>query len=166
MASFVFGASSANRPARPWRRILRRLLSITAAWILAALGSSCSEGGRDLPVLTSDMPLHLEDHLDAATITGSEVPANPPATVEWRFEEAQDDWKATPLWNPPFGEPTLERTSDALRITLMDRSRSTGEIPVAGIHVDVPDWDRCDWADVVIRARADSTRRPPVSIQP
>lgn len=27
------------------------------------------------PVLTVDMPLHLEDHLAAATITGSEPPA-------------------------------------------------------------------------------------------
>ena len=36
--------------------------------------------------LTVDMPLHLEDHLDAATIVGSEVPADLPDPVEWRFD--------------------------------------------------------------------------------
>jgi len=37
--------------------------------------------------LTVDMPLHLEDHIGAATVVGSEVPANPPQRVEWRFDE-------------------------------------------------------------------------------
>ncbi len=36
--------------------------------------------------LTVDMPLHLEDHLDAATIVGSEVPADILEPVEWRFD--------------------------------------------------------------------------------
>ena len=36
---------------------------------------------------------HLEDHLDAATIEGSEVPADLPEPVEWRFDEPQPGWK-------------------------------------------------------------------------
>ena len=60
--------------------------------------------------LSVELPLHLEDHLAAATITGSVPPANPPQPVEWRFDQPQPDWKATPLWNPPFGTPTLTRT--------------------------------------------------------
>ncbi len=43
--------------------------------------------------LTVDMPLHLEDHLDVATIVGSEVPAEVLAPVEWHFDEPQPDWK-------------------------------------------------------------------------
>jgi hypothetical protein len=38
-------------------------------------------------VLTADMPLHLEEHLDVATIVGSEVPADAPAVMEWHFDE-------------------------------------------------------------------------------
>jgi hypothetical protein len=54
--------------------------------------------------LTVDMPLHLEDHLDAATIVGSAVPADLAQPIEWRFDEPQPDWKAAvpfdPSWKP------------------------------------------------------------------
>jgi len=108
--------------------------------------------------LTVDMPLHLEEHLDAATITGSELPPDPPQTVEWRFDQPQPDWKATPQWPPTVDAATLARTGEALRVTLTDLNRTSNGrlIMVGGIHVDLPDWDRGDWADVVIRARADS----------
>ena len=36
--------------------------------------------------LTVDMPLHLEEHLDAATIVGSEVPEEYTAFLEAQFE--------------------------------------------------------------------------------
>jgi arylsulfatase A len=106
--------------------------------------------------LTVDMPLHLEEHLDAATITGSRPPANPPRPVEWRFDQPQPDWKPTPQGNPPFGAATLTRTGDAVRVTLTDRTRTPGGQLRGAMHVDLPDWDRGDWTDVVIRARADS----------
>ena len=48
---------------------------------LAVIGCQ-SNAGPD--VLTADMPLHLEAHLDDATIVGSEVPADLPEPVEWR----------------------------------------------------------------------------------
>jgi arylsulfatase A-like enzyme len=115
----------------------------------------CFACGGPAP-LTVDMPLHLEDHVEAATITGSELPANPPQPVEWHFDQPQPDWKPTPLWNPPFGAPTLARTGDGLRVTLTDRTRVPDGQLRGVIHVDLPDWDRGDWADVVIRARADS----------
>ncbi|HEX9582743.1 MAG TPA: sulfatase-like hydrolase/transferase, partial [Gemmatimonadales bacterium] len=104
------------------------------------------------------MPLHLEDHLDAATITGSEVPANPPQPVEWRFDQPQPDWKASPQWPPTVDAATLARTGEALRVTLTDPNRTSDGTLImrGGIHVDLPDWDRGEWADVVIRARADS----------
>ncbi len=63
------------------------------------------------PPLTVDMPLHLEEHLDAATLVGSEVREDIPEPVEWRFDQPQPVWKATPRWNanPPA---RLTRTAD------------------------------------------------------
>ncbi len=55
---------------------------------------SCSGSASDSPVLTAEMPLHLEDHLDAATIEGSEVPEDVPQPVVWSFDEPQPDWRA------------------------------------------------------------------------
>ena len=48
--------------------------------------------------LTAEMPLYLEDHLDAAHIEGSDVPEDLPETVEWRFDEPQPEWRpANPI---------------------------------------------------------------------
>ena len=41
----------------------------------------CAPGDAGSPVLTAEMPLHLEEHLDAASIVGSEVPADVPQSV-------------------------------------------------------------------------------------
>jgi hypothetical protein len=84
--------------------------------------------------------------------------ASPPA-VEWRFDQAQPDWKATPPWHPAVGAATLSRTGEGLRVTLDERTDArkvdrNGRL-AAGIHVDLPDWNRGDWAEVVVRARAD-----------
>ncbi len=71
--------------------------------------------------LTVDMPLHLEDHLDVATIVGSEVPADVPAAVEWRFDESQPDWKPVVRREPGIKPVQPTRTEDALRLTLTER---------------------------------------------
>jgi hypothetical protein len=60
--------------------------------------------------------LHLESHLDAAAIDGSTVPADPPRPVEWRFDQAQPQWKAAVPRNPTIPPPSLSRTTDALRL--------------------------------------------------
>jgi hypothetical protein len=107
-------------------------------------------------VLTAKMPLHLEEHLDAATVVGSDVPADVPAPVEWRFDEPQPEWKPV---IPPESRPIqMERTGEGLRLTLteannIDMSWSDGD-PQGGIYVELPDWRREDWAYVLVRARA------------
>jgi hypothetical protein len=53
----------------------------TAAALAAMFAAGCADPAANLPVLTADMPLHLEDHLDAAVIEGSELPAAPPEAV-------------------------------------------------------------------------------------
>jgi hypothetical protein len=80
-----------------------------------------------------------------------------PRTVEWRFSEPQPDWKVA---LPPPGLETagLERTADALRVTL-SANRSSTEPPrnttlLGGVYVDLPDWRREEWAEVVVRVRS------------
>ena len=106
------------------QRALRRALVLLAVLLVT---TACGRSPQQV-VLTVEMPLHLEDHLDAATFT--ELPAtNGPKTdvpkpVEWRFNEPQPDWKATPQLHPSVGAATLVRIGDALRVTLTERAWS------------------------------------------
>ncbi|MEE9184600.1 MAG: hypothetical protein V3U39_09015, partial [Acidimicrobiia bacterium] len=70
-------------------RAVSRTLAVT---LLTLPLVSCSGSPSDSPVLTADMPLHLEEHLETATIEGSEVPAAVPQPIEWRFDEPQPEW--------------------------------------------------------------------------
>jgi arylsulfatase A-like enzyme len=108
--------------------------------------------------LTADVPLHLEDHLEAANVIGSGVPADVPAPVEWRFAEPQPDWKPiVPL--PSSVRPAkVSRTDDSLRISLTEVNDY--ELPwsdrpdlVGGIYIELPDWRREEWGDILVRAR-------------
>ncbi len=128
------------------RRVVARILPL-AFLTLPLVGCSGSGSTSDSPVLTADMPLHLEDHLDAATIVGSEVPADVPEAVEWRFDEPHPDWKPAVPWRPNREPATLTRTEDALRVTLPEGTRG------GGIELKVPGWSREDWAYLVVRAR-------------
>ncbi len=76
--------------------LARAVSRIVPATLLTFPLVHCSGSPSDSPVLTADMPLHLEDHLDAATVVGSEVPADGPESVVWRFDEPQPDWKIVP----------------------------------------------------------------------
>jgi arylsulfatase A-like enzyme len=115
---------------------------------------SCSGSPSDSPVLTADMPLHLEEHLDVATIEGSEVPEEVPSPIEWRFDEPQPDWKLAVPSNPTMKPADVARTDDALRVTLTEANRfARWESLVVGIYIDLPEWHREDWAHVVVRAR-------------
>ena len=124
---------------------------------LTLVSSSCSPSGST--VLTADTPLHLEEHLDAATIVGSEIPADVPAAVEWRFDEPQPDWKPAPPRDPSAQTVKVSRTVDALRMIVREPhcgGPTTDFIRYArdGIYIDLPDWNREDWAYVDVRARA------------
>ena len=109
------------------------------------------------PPLTAEVPLHLEDHLDAAVITGSEAPDNPPSAVEWRFDEPQPDWKPLVPLVPSIKPARVKRTKDSLRITLTKETDYKGwdgrpELS-GGIYVNLPDWRREEWGEILIRAR-------------
>ncbi len=148
---------------------------IFPATVLSLALVSCSGSSSGSTVLTADMPLHLEEHLDVATIVGSEIPADVPAAVEWRFDEPQPDWKlddgesgpgpaginslpAIPREQPARDNEAVAVTQidDALRVTVArPTSTWTSGRPafIGAIYTDLPDWNREDWASVTIQAR-------------
>ncbi|MFH1762932.1 MAG: sulfatase [Gemmatimonadota bacterium] len=132
----------------PAGRIL--VLSSSLLAVVICLGCDNSQ------TLTADMPFHLEEHLDDATIIGSEVPADLIQPVEWRFDVPQPDWKATPPrpFPPTIRPATVSQTHDALQITLGPSTAIRRTWLGGGAHVDVPEWDHRDWAHVIIRARS------------
>ena len=84
---------------------------------------SCLGSPSDSTVLTADMPLHLEQHLDAATIVGSEVPADAPTVMEWHFDEPQEDWKPIVPRFLTIEPVQVTQLDDALRVTLTEGTR-------------------------------------------
>ncbi len=144
-----------NRDVAPPRREPRTLCrSIVLVACLSVLSPGCANPGLDASVLTADLPLHLEDHLDKATIHGSAVPDNIPERIEWRFDEPQPDWKPGLPWNPTMEPLSLTRTEDALRLTLTEGTRHATGTTVGSIELDVPGWRREDWESLVLRARS------------
>ncbi|MFH1765038.1 MAG: sulfatase, partial [Gemmatimonadota bacterium] len=129
-----------------------RILVLSSSLLVSVFCLGCDNS----QTLAVDMPLHLEEHLDDATIIGSEVPADLLRPVEWRFDEPQPGWKAViPRPFPPGIRPAaVSQTDDALRITLGPSNANPNGVPVGGAYVDVPEWDHRDWAHVLIRARS------------
>ena len=133
---------------------LVRIDSTGSVLLLAAISSlltltTCQDGPTPL---TAEVPLHLEDHLDAAVITGSELPSDVPEPVEWRFDEPQPDWKPIVPPRPNIKPEQVKHTKDSLRITLT-RANSSSRGLFGGIYIELPDWQREEWADVLVRAR-------------
>jgi arylsulfatase A-like enzyme len=97
------------------------------------------------------MPLHLEEHLDSARVEGSELPEHLPDPVEWRFAEPQPDWKPAPIPKPV----KIEVVKDAVRISLTEGHRRNGGAGrlLGGLYVPVPDWQRDEWAYVLVEGR-------------
>ncbi len=135
---------------------LRRSFLAVVALPFALLSLGCADPGSDEIVLTPDLPLHLEDHLDAARIEGSEVPEDVPPAVEWRFDEPQPGWH--PIGYAESQPARLTQLEDALRLDITDANYFTSEAGVrthdGWIYIDVPGLRREDWGHVSVRARA------------
>ena len=99
------------------------------------------------------MPLHLEQHLDAATIVGSDVPADAPTAMEWRFDEPQEDWKPVVPPDSTINPVEITQLDDALRVTLTDGTGNRTGGRQGGLVLEVPDWNYEDLAHLVVRAR-------------
>ena len=87
-----------------------------------------------------------------AQVDRSKPVATTPGPVEWQFSEPQPDWKPAPV-APGLQTVELLRTTDALRVTLSKAADSSTRTLQGSIYVDLSDWRREDWADVVVRAR-------------
>ena len=133
-----------------------RAVGWSLSLLAALIGGGCSGGQTGSPVLAAEVPLHLEEYLEAASISGSEVPTDFRDPVEWRFDEPQADWIATQSWNPTIAPLRFTQLDDALRLTLApDRG---GQLHVGGIHIELPDGARED-GDLVVRARTSDAIR-------
>ena len=133
---------------------------IFPATVLSLALVSCSGSPSGSPVLTADMPLHLEEHLDVATIVGSEVPENRLRPVTWQFDDAESVVRVMP-W-PGRSAARAERVGGALRVALDEGTVAQegggnpwGPLPArrALLVLELPSWQREDWAEVRIRAR-------------
>ena len=142
-------------PTSSRRRILRRFP--VPLWLLLLLPlAGCGPAGTDA-VLTADVPLHLEEQLETAMIEGSEVPDDVPQPVEWNFDEPQPEWRVLEPWESEATRPELSQTEDALRIALGDADvTDDNDFAWGAIYIDLPDWERDDWADIQVRARSEA----------
>lgn len=136
----------------------------TVSWMPPLLAVVLAPGCADLEAgrgtLSVEVPLHLEEHLDAATIVGPEVPAELPAPIEWHFDEPQPGWKALDHFNPEIPAPKIEQTKDALRVSFDEAHRDPREERLHGdIYVELPELTRADWSHVLVHARASEKMR-------
>ena len=134
----------------------RAVLPAVVAVLVGLASFGCGDREAAQVILTADVPLHLEDHLDAATIEGSEIPTDVPEALEWRFDEPQPEWK--PVGYAESTPVRVTRLDDALRVDITEanyRTGQTGNISYDGwIYVDLPDLRPEDWGYVSVRARA------------
>lgn len=111
-------------------------------------------GGSDSPPLSADKaPLHLEEHLEAARVEGSEVPKDLPEAVEWDFGEPQPEWKVVLPLRPSVAPASVSQAGGALRVGVSEPNRLRGAMR-GGVYVDLPDWNQEDWAFLLVRARS------------
>ncbi|KKM84157.1 hypothetical protein LCGC14_1302050 [marine sediment metagenome] len=127
--------------------------------VIMFMAFSCSGPESDQTLLKAKLPLHLEEHLDAASIEGSEVPEDLPAPIEWHFYKPQPDWKPVKPISAQMEAVKPVRVDDALRLPLTVRNRADGPRLIGSIYVELPDWNFEEWAYVEIRARARDTMR-------
>jgi arylsulfatase A-like enzyme len=137
----------------PFHPLLRSapLIGLIFTW-------GCARGDAGTSVLQADVPLHLEDHSELTVIEGSEVPEDVPQPVEWNFDEPQPEWRVVEPWEPEHTPTELSQLDDAIRILVgdVDVTDDDNDSALGGIYVDLPDWERDDWAHIQVRARSEA----------
>jgi hypothetical protein len=108
---------------------------------------------REQRILMAEMPLYLEEHLDAARIKGSKLPKDVLVPVEWRFDEPQPDWRPAPPRNPSVEPAQVTPTGNALRVTLTEGTKNPDGQPRGGLYINLPGSNRDDWDYALVQAR-------------
>jgi arylsulfatase A-like enzyme len=115
---------------------------------------SCSSRESDQPLLSAEVPLHFEEHLDAVTIVGSEVREDLFPPVEWHFNKPQPNWKAARPSSVQWEAVKPVQVEDALHLPLTKANNTPGDPNlVGGIYVKLPNLNIMEWGVVEIRAR-------------
>lgn len=130
------------------------ILAAVAGLLLPACGNHYSE------VLTSDAPLHLEEHLDAARIEGSPIPTEIPSSMDWFFDKDQPDWQPVKLIPPKIPPVVREKVDDTLRLSLNSSHVVGGDRRLGAVYIELPQESlRRDWSHVEVRARTEDRFR-------
>lgn len=125
----------------------RRHVPLLAPLLFALAGCD-----RSPAPLASDLPIHLEEHLDAARIEGSAVPRDLPAAVDWRGDRLAAEWKTVPPLDADRAPAEVRREGDALRVTLSPATHWR-RLLKGGVFVALPGWSREDFAYLAVEAR-------------
>jgi len=86
--------------------------------VIVLMASSCSGPDSDQPLLTAELPLHLEEHTYNAKIVGSEVPEDLHVSVVWNFDEPQPDWKPINFIGEDYEAIKPIQIDDGLRLPM------------------------------------------------
>ncbi len=156
----VLGPGPGSKEARmklTWVSARRQaVLPAVVAVLVGLVSFGCGDRESARVILTADVPLHLEDHLDGATIEGSEIPTDVPEALEWRFDEPQPEWK--PVGYAESTPVRLTRLDDALRVDITEANYRTAETGIrvheGYVYIDLPDLRPEDWGYVSVRVRA------------
>ena len=117
---------------------------------------SCSRPEPEQPVLTANVPLHLEEHIDDARIEGCEAREDLLTPVEWGFSELQQGWKPLVPLQPSFKPAQVTYPDGALRVTISEVNRPPGLPVLMGcIYTDLPEWRPENWGSILISLRTE-----------
>lgn len=123
--------------------------------LLLLVAPGCRDSGPG-DALSADTPLHLEEHLDRASIEGADVPSELDEPMVWSFAGEAAGWRPLPAVVPGSRPLLSEETETGLRLTLTEDAiaPATGDGRLhGGIFVEVPGWDVSRWSHVLIEAR-------------
>ncbi len=122
--------------------------------IMTIMAFGCSGPESDKPVLTAELPLHLEEHIKDARIDGA-VEEDFGAPVEWHFDMTQLDWKPIVPLHPSIKDSHVTYGGDAIRITVSkpDNYFDPRHIWLGGIFTELPKWNQDRWHSILVSAR-------------
>jgi len=121
---------------------------------LAVLVCACSPVSTGPPVLTEESPLHLEEHLQDATIERSVVPEIAEEAFEWDFDSPTHGWRPVATAGARAIELIPIEGGIRLPLTPANPHSFDHELLEGYIYADLPDWRFEDWSHVEITARA------------
>lgn len=124
--------------------------------IIMLMAFSCSGPDSDQPLLTAELPLHLEEHIDDARIEGSEAREDLLVPVQWDFNALQADWKPMIPLQPSFEPAQVTYSDDALRVTISEANKPPGRTFMwGGIYTDLPEWHPEHWESILVSLRTE-----------